>query len=664
MGIKFLFLFQSAAMRKYLLILFLLITVGQTRGLVAQELDPDGLLDMSLEQLVSINVATATTYQQRLQDAPASASVITREQIRQHGYKTIADALATLPSVFINYDRSYRFVGVRGLYRPGDYNTRLLVLVDGIRVNDNIFNQGYLGTESLVDISRVERIEFIPGPGASIYGDNAFLAVINIITMPASSRRENEAELSWYDDKTIKTGLEWGKQVTDNAYLRLSADWYDSEGRDWYYKEFGRTARGLDSDKVGKLMVKFEQDALQLSGYFSQRQKQNPSAPYDTNFADDRFLASDQQYVMSLNWTHPVNERIEARLHADMAGFNYWGDYPSGDVLNRDKTMGQRQTVDARFTGNLLDSHKWVAGVELINDSRQDITNYDVSPYVNYLSVARETFKYGVYFQDEWYLSEQWRLNFGARFDHYPSFGGTFNPRTALVYQPTSESTFKFIYGRAIRAPNVYERFYGGDFSFSQKANPNLKPEFINALEMAWDQQWKPNLASHVGIYRNDMHRLIDSEIDTTDNRYVFNNCLDVVVYGIETGLSGTARNLNYRAHVTFQDARNEDTGDWLENSARILGKVSFDYLINQQWNFAWDSLYSSRRLTRNGDTPAYLVSRLQLNRSNLLPGLTMSLGVENLFNAQYSDPTDDINQQTVLRQDPRTVKLIFRWQF
>lgn len=646
------------------LLFLLMLVMWHPRSLLAEEIDPDALLDMSLERLVNLNVATATTYQQRLQDAPASASVITREQIRQHGYKTIADALATLPSVYITYDRSYRFIGVRGLSRPGDYNTRVLTLVDGVRVNDNIFNQGYLGTESIVDISRVERIEFIPGPGASIYGDNAFLAVINIITMSAASNRANEAELSWYDDKTLKTGVEWGSRLAGDGFLRLSADWYDSEGRDWYYPEFGRTAREGDTDQAGKLMLKFEQGGLQLSAYLVQREKRNPSAPYSTDFGDRRYNTEDQQYIVSVNWNQSLTKYIDARLHADIAGFQYWGTFPIEGVINRDKAVGQRQTMDARFTGTNWDSHKWVAGLEVIHDSQQDIQNYDVAPYTSYLSEERDAFKYGIYVQDEWRISNQWHLNIGGRYDHYSAFGGAWNPRTSLIYQPTAASTYKFIYGRALRAPNVYERFYGGDFSFPQKANPDLRPEFVNALELTWDQDWNPNLSTHLGIYRNDIHRMIDSLIDPLDNRYVFHNRLNTVVYGVETGVSGHWQSWRYRANVSVQDAREEETGDWLENSARVLGKVSMDYSFNHRWDVAWDSQYSGRRLTRKGDVPAYLVSRVLLNRNNILPGLSMSIGVENLFNAQYRDPTDEFNVQDTLRQDPRTARILFRWQY
>lgn len=629
----------------------------------AKEIDSETLMETSLEELVNINVSSATTYQQRLQDAPSSASVITREQIRLHGYRTIADALASLPGVYISYDRSYRFIGVRGLSRPGDYNSRVLMLVDGVRVNDNIFNQAYLGTESIVDISRVERIEYIPGPGASIYGDNAFLGVVNVITTPAKSSRNNEAEFTWYNDNTVKVGTEWGTKIQDDGYLKLSADVYDSQGRNWYYKEYGATARNADTDRSEKMMLKYEQGNFELASLIMQRSKRFPTGAYETDFGDTRSRSKDQQFFVSVNWTQALTEAIEARLHADVSGFEYRGNYPTNGVVNQDATEGYRQTTDVRLTG-VANQHKWVSGIELIRDSQQKMRNVDLNPFTEYLDVSRQSFKYGVYLQDEWRLSSSWLFNVGARYDHYQTFGGTFNPRAALVFQPSSKSTYKLMYGRAFRAPNVYERFYGGDTTFTNKANPHLQPEFINAFELTWDYQWNRQITTHLGLFRNDMHRLIVSGLDPIDQRYVFNNGLDAVSYGVEMSLDWRIHRWHYLGNMTFQDARNEQTNAWLDNSPRVMTKHLIEYTFNNNWELAFDNYYMSRRLTRAGDTDGFVLSRLHLVRNNILPNTTLMVGVDNLFNAQFGDPTDVINRQDTILQDPRTVRIQFRIQY
>src|SRR5690606_14006981 len=140
---------------------------------------------LSLEQLLEIEVPIvygASRYDQKATLAPSSVTLITADEIRRHGYRTVAEALNSLPGVFLSNDRNYHYLGIRGFLRPGDTLTRLLFLVDGHRMNDNVFGGTHVGTDSIVDLDLVDRIEFIPGPSSSIYGNSAFLGVVNVRT--------------------------------------------------------------------------------------------------------------------------------------------------------------------------------------------------------------------------------------------------------------------------------------------------------------------------------------------------------------------------------------------------------------------------------------------------------------------------------------------------
>jgi iron complex outermembrane receptor protein len=144
------------------------------------------LTALGLEQLLSVQVTSASKFAQDPLQAPSAVSVITREDIRTFGYRTVADALAGVRGTYLTYDRNYRYLGVRGFSRPGDYNSRILMLVDGYAANDGIYNQAPVGLEFPLDMSLVERIEFVPGPGSSLYGSNAFFGVVNVITRKAA----------------------------------------------------------------------------------------------------------------------------------------------------------------------------------------------------------------------------------------------------------------------------------------------------------------------------------------------------------------------------------------------------------------------------------------------------------------------------------------------
>ena len=127
-------------------------------------------------------------------DAPSSVTVITAAEIQEHGYRTLADILRTVRSFYVTYDRNYSSIGVRGFARPGDYNTRVLLMVDGHRMNDNVYDEAMIGTEFPVDVDMIQRIEIIRGPASSLYGSNALFAVINVITRHGQD--VNSVELS------------------------------------------------------------------------------------------------------------------------------------------------------------------------------------------------------------------------------------------------------------------------------------------------------------------------------------------------------------------------------------------------------------------------------------------------------------------------------------
>jgi outer membrane cobalamin receptor len=150
----------------------------------------DALLNLTLEDLMGIEVKTvsgASRFEQKETEAPANVTVITADDIKQYGYRTLAEILQRVTGLYTSYDRNYAYLGVRGFMRPGDYNTRFLLLVDGLRMNDNIYGSASIGTEFILDVDLIDRVETILGPSSSLYGSSAFLGIINIITRPAGS---------------------------------------------------------------------------------------------------------------------------------------------------------------------------------------------------------------------------------------------------------------------------------------------------------------------------------------------------------------------------------------------------------------------------------------------------------------------------------------------
>ena len=117
-----------------------------------------------LDDLLKLEVPTiygASKQTQRASEAPSAVTVISAEEVKKHGHRTLADVLASVPGFYITSDRNNAFVGVRGFNRGLYPNSRLLLLVDGHRVNNNLYDGGLVGTDFILDLDLIDRVEII-----------------------------------------------------------------------------------------------------------------------------------------------------------------------------------------------------------------------------------------------------------------------------------------------------------------------------------------------------------------------------------------------------------------------------------------------------------------------------------------------------------------------
>jgi iron complex outermembrane receptor protein len=371
----------------------LLISVVLSPGSTGQK-PPSDLSEASLEQLGSIQVYTASKHLQSSEDAPSSVTVITADQIQEQGYRTLADILRTVRSFFVTYDRNYSSLGVRGFARPGDFNTRVLLLVDGHRLNDDVYDEAMLGTEFPIDIDLIQRIEIVRGPVSSLYGSNALFSVVNIITKQAQDLNGLELSSEAASFNAYQGRISYGRQLKQLQFV-ISGSFYGSRGpNELYLPEFNTaqmndgTASHADDDQLGSALATVTFRGLTLQSVYGIREKGVPTGAYGTIFNNPGTRTTDSHGYIDLRYDHtfPGSWNLLARAFYDR--YAYQGTYmypsplsPARISLNLDQADGRWWGTELQFAKTILGGNRVTAGGEFRGNIRQNQTSYNLNPY-------------------------------------------------------------------------------------------------------------------------------------------------------------------------------------------------------------------------------------------------------------------------------------------
>jgi outer membrane receptor for ferrienterochelin and colicins len=638
--------------------------------------DTANLLDMTLEDLMSIEIDSvygASGFKQKVTEAPASVTIITSEEIQKFGYRTIADIFRNVRGFYVAYDRNYGYLGVRGYGPSGDYNSRFAVLIDGHRLNDNIFDAALIGTEFPIDVDLIDRVEVIRGPNSSLYVASAFLGVINIITKRGRDLRKVSVAGEMASYGSYQARVSYGDEFRNGLQLLLSGSFYDSSGHDrLFFKEFDNPATNngiavnADDDQFRQLFANLSKGRFTLHGVFGSRDKDIPTAPFGTAFnasgthTVDARAYLDLQYDRKLGSGWSLTNRINYDQYNNDGTYVY--DYSASGgpsrVLNKNFAHGKWWGDELAFSKQILESQRLSVGFEYRDNFEQDQGNYDLQPFVQYFSSHQTSTIVSLYAQDEIHLRKNLVLNLGIRYDHYSTFGGTTNPRAALIYTPWDQATFKFLYGQSFRAPNSFELFYDAP---GNEANPNLRPETVKTMELVWEQYFANHFRMTVSGFYYPIRSLISGQIDPTNQAFFFTNAGSLNLRGLDFELK---RKLPGRLEGTvsysFQDTSKPNARTALTNSPKHLFQAGLSVpLIKQKVFASMDLQYLSRRTTATGQySAAYVVPNVTLFSRNLRKGWELSASLYNVFDHKYSDPAGNGLAENVVFQDGRNFRI------
>ena len=627
------------------------------------------------------SVIGASKYEQKVTDAPASVSIVTAQDIKLYGYRTLADILRSVGSFYITSDRNYSYVGVRGFGRPGDYNSRILLVVDGHRMNDNLYDQALVGTEGALDVDLIDRVEVIRGPGSSLYGSNAFFAVVNIITKRGRDLKGVELSGAVSSYATDQERLSYGDKYQNGMEAILSGTGYSSNGQQLYFPQFdpafpnadpraanGGNAARVDYDRSKSFFAKTSYGDVTVEAVYAERVKGIPTAAFGTDFNNPGNKTTDGHSYLDVKYEHGLAAQTDIEARAFLDYYWYYGDYnfyTTGGALNQDFGYGDWAGSEVKLSTRLLDVHRIILGAEYTGNLRQDQRNYDAVPYTLYLDDQRRSRDWAAYLQDEIALSKNVVLNAGVRYDHYSEFGGTTNPRLALIYSPTDKSAVKLLYGSAFRIPNMFELYYAAPGQ--NVPNPELNPEKIKTYEAVYEQYFGEGFRIALSGYYYGIKDLIDQVATAEGSK--FENTGEIRARGAELELdSKWANGGEGRLSYTIQRAMATDTGEPLDNSPAQLVKVNLALPMVKDRVFAGiEEQYLSRRRTEAGNyTSAFYFTNLTFSLRNLPGRFEASASVYNLMNKKYSDPVSfaDLNPLDTVMQNGRTYRLKLTYAF
>jgi outer membrane receptor for ferrienterochelin and colicin len=644
-----------------------LLCLAAAAGFPAQA--ASNLTQFSLEQLLDTPIVGASKYEQKQSEVAAAASVITRDQIRLFGWRTLGEALQSLPGVYTTYDRQYTYLGVRGFGLPGDYVTRLKLTINGNSVNNDVFDQAPMGREFPLDMDLVERIEFIPGPGGAVYGQNAMLGVINVVTRTGASVNGAEADVGHQWPQSLNEGrATWGKVLENGFDVLLSVSGMGARGQDLTIDFPGAgpngatvsgVARRMDGEGDKQVFARVARGPWSFDLVLGDRRKDDPTAAYSSDplvpgtYQRDRYALSQVLYEDRF-----AGDTLDVYGRLFIGDYRYYANESYG-TYDFSTASGDWHGVELRALSTAVAAHKLMLGLEAQDNVRYDQTIQSVAnPAAYHIVVPGSGYRAGIYFQDEWRLAQTLTATLGVRVDRDNVTGTQWSPRAGLIWQEAPSTTLKALYGRAHRSPNAFERDYGDNLT--QTPNYSLKGETIDTLEIVADHRIERDLSVRASVYHWTLHDIVALGIDPVTRLTQYQTAGSAQADGTEWSADKTwDTGARLKGSVSYQYARRDDTGH-LENSPRLLAKLDFSGpLPVAKLRIGYQLQYDSKRLGKDGtELGGYAVSNLNLVADEWAKGLEASLGIYNLLDKHYSQPAADFNWQTALEQDGRTVLL------
>lgn len=667
-------------------LLCMLLILSAQPSYAAQE-DFSDFDEVSLEDLYGDEelVSIATGSSKPIYKAPAVASVITAEQIKIMGARNLDEVLETVPGLHVmpsSLDRLNSTFSIRGINTK--FNPQVLMLLNGIpfKKTDN----GGRPTLFRLPVASIARVEVIRGPGSAIYGADAYSGVINVITKGTEELEGTELGSRRGSFNSSDLWLTHGSTWKD-VNVAFTVEWQKSDG-DKDRRINSDAAAANISNAPGPLETRYEvlDSHLEINKeewtfrlwnwrLFNAGVGAGGALALDPQGSEESNLyLVDLDYLKKqINKAWDFNANLHFKHHKSNSDFVL---FPSGHLGLPDGLIGNPSVLrkdlgfdlSTTFTGWHNHRVRLGAGAQYEEVDTSEIKNFgpgvvlgeltDVSNSDNvYLADASRNLWY-LSAQDEWKIAPDWELTAGIRFDEYSDFGGTFNPRLALVWAARYNLTAKLLYGRAFRAPAFAEL----SNKVVYQGNNSLAPETIDTYELVFDYRPTFDLQTNLSIY----YYLADGLIDVVSNNA---STRDQRAYGTEFEVKWKANNtLDINANIAWVHAEDKETGERVADIPAYQFSIGGNWKFQPQWNLHVQSNYvGGRNRTINdnrADIADYVITDLTLSRTALWQHWQIDLAARNLFDQDAKEPSDGTSIRDDYPLEGRSLWLALSYTF
>ena len=643
-------------------------------------------------------VTIATRHEAPIGKAPSIVTVITAEEIKNLGYRTFVEILRIVPGFEILKFADFGVVGpsVRGIATSSSVN-RIRVMINGHFVNEPLTGGAFTEFDDF-PVENIKRIEIIRGPGSALYGENAFSAVIDIITKDAKDIDGVKISSGYGSFDTYEENIIFGKvlgkiDISGMLHYRQTSGFagvIESDSQTIIDNALSPPPLGFsavsqapgsvhDSRQEYDMHMKIAYSDFWFQGWYSNKNFDTFVGPQyaltDGSSIEDNHVFGEVGYRKVFEEKFTMKPKIYydqtdgdnfikalpdgTTLPLDTNGdgfpdiFNTFPDGFIGDGKVSEKIVG----TEIPFDYKLFDGNTITLGLEyrLINQTNVSFfTNFDpatLSPLPSIQDVSddypwiKEVTRriWSVYLQDTWDITDTLNLTLGVRHDQYSDFGGATSPRSGLTWAFMKNASLKVLYGEAFRAPNFIEMFTKNQPAIL--GNEDLDPEKIKTYEVGLSYQFNKHVTSSVNYFYNDIEDLIvlHSLPPPNQNTSQYENSGNSHVQGIEMETKVDIIKDNYIfMNYTFQDPR-DNHGNDLPFVAQHYGNFGVNVHYWKYINTNLSTFVSGRRSREEGDDrddlPAYALLNLSVIAKEFFKTMEVQGTVFNLLDKDYSDP-------------------------